>query len=201
MEFTAHSIELPDGTLIRERKKAPSTSKTAAQRWAEARERVLLVHGKPKPVRKEEVQEKPTLKEFAPRLGLAYALDDQSKTVVRAGYGIFYGRYPGGLINTLILGNGVYQKSITFNSGTASDKAAGPVFPLVLPTNSSTYNPPPGSVNLNIASKDFRSPYTQQGDIAVERQLAAHAAELCLTGAGYPNPGAIIQAPKYSLRF
>jgi len=111
-------------------------------------------------------------KEFAPRLGLAYALDDQSRTVVRAGYGIFYGRYPGGLINTLILGNGVYQKSITFNSGTASDKAAGPVFPLVLPTNSSTYNPPPGSVNLNIASKDFRSPYTQQGDIAVERQLA-----------------------------
>jgi len=28
-----------------------------------------------------------------------------------------------------------------------------------------------GSVNLNIASQDFRSPYTQQGDIAIERQL------------------------------
>src|SRR6266404_2644046 len=111
-------------------------------------------------------------KEFAPRIGLAYALDDQSKTVVRAGYGIFYGRYPGGLIKTLILGNGVYQKSITFNSGTASDKAAGPVFPLVLPTNSTSFKPPLGSVNLNIASKDFRSPYTQQGDIAIERQLA-----------------------------
>ena len=42
--------------------------------------------------------------EIAPRVGFAYSLDDQNKTVVRAGYGIFYGRYPGGLINTLILG-------------------------------------------------------------------------------------------------
>ena len=66
-------VELPDGTVIRERKKAPSLSKTAAQRWAEARERVLLVHGKPKPVKKEEVQEKPTLKEFAPRFIDGYA--------------------------------------------------------------------------------------------------------------------------------
>jgi len=41
-------------------------------------------------------------KQFAPRVGLAYAIDDQSKTVIRAGYGIFHGRYPGGLINTLI---------------------------------------------------------------------------------------------------
>ena len=38
--------------------------------------------------------------------------------MVRAGYGIFYGRYPGGLINTLFLGNGLYQKSISLNSST-----------------------------------------------------------------------------------
>jgi hypothetical protein len=60
-------VELPDGTLIRERKKAPSMSKSAAQRWAEARERVLLVHGKPRPAKKQEVEQKiPTLQEFAP---------------------------------------------------------------------------------------------------------------------------------------
>jgi outer membrane receptor protein involved in Fe transport len=110
-------------------------------------------------------------KQFAPRLGLAYSLDDKGKTIVRAGYGIFHGRYPGGLINTMILGNGVYQKSITLNSGTASDKAQGPIFPGILP-NTAGFNPPPGSVSLNIASKDFRSPYTQQGDIAIERELA-----------------------------
>jgi hypothetical protein len=45
------------------------------------------------------------------------------------------------------------------------------VFPNVLP-NTAGFNPPAGSVSLNIASKDFRSPYTQQGDIAIERELA-----------------------------
>ena len=109
--------------------------------------------------------------EIAPRVGFAYALDQNNKTVVRAGYGIFFGRYPGGLINTLILGNGSYQKSISLNSSNAADKAAGPVFPTVLPTNASNFNPPAGSVSLNIASKDFRTPYTQQADLAIERQL------------------------------
>ena len=64
----------------------------------------------------------------------------------------------------------MYQKSLSFNSGTASDKAAGPIFPNVLP-NTAGFNPPVGTVSLNIASKDFRSPYTQQGDIAIEREL------------------------------
>jgi integrase len=73
-------VELPDGTMIRERKRAPSTSKSAAQRWAEARERVLLVHGKPKPAKKEEVeQRKPTLQEFAPRFVDGYAKANRLK--------------------------------------------------------------------------------------------------------------------------
>jgi hypothetical protein len=42
------SVQLPDGSVIRERKKAATSSKQAAQKWAESRERVLLVHGKPK---------------------------------------------------------------------------------------------------------------------------------------------------------
>lgn len=34
-----------------------------------------------------------------------------------------------------------------------------------------------------------------------DSQLAAHAAELCLAGASYPNSRAIVHSPKYSLRF
>ena len=71
-------ILLPDGTDIRERRKAPVTSKSAAQKWAEARERVLLVHGKPKPVPKE-VQQTPTLKEFATRFLDGYAKANRLK--------------------------------------------------------------------------------------------------------------------------
>jgi hypothetical protein len=65
---------LPDGTVIRERKKAQKTSESSARRWAEARERHLLLHGTPKPVR-EEGQKTPTLREFAPRTdALAYLI-------------------------------------------------------------------------------------------------------------------------------
>jgi len=125
-------------------------------------------------------------KELAPRVGFAWSLDSQSKTVLRGGYGIFYARYPGGLINTLFLGNGIYQKSITLNSTNASDRAAGPVFPAALPTNATNYNPPAGSVNLNIAASDFRAPYTQQADLAIERQLTG---DLALTVSGIWSRG------------
>jgi hypothetical protein len=72
-------VVLPDGTVIRERKKAPASSKSAAERWAEARERVLAAHGKPKPVTKQEVLEKPTFKEFAPRFLERYAKANRLK--------------------------------------------------------------------------------------------------------------------------
>jgi hypothetical protein len=38
-------VQLPDGSVIRERKKAAASSKQGAQKWAEARERVLLIYG------------------------------------------------------------------------------------------------------------------------------------------------------------
>ena len=51
-------------------------------------------------------------KNFAPRFGLAYALPDQ-KTVLRGGYGIFYARIPGALLQNLYLNNGVYQPQLS----------------------------------------------------------------------------------------
>jgi integrase len=71
-------VQLPDGSVIRERKKAAASSKQAAQKWAESRERVLLVHGKPKPA-KEDVQKVPTLKEFALRFLDGYAKANRLK--------------------------------------------------------------------------------------------------------------------------
>lgn len=71
-------VRLPDGSVIRERKKAPAQSESNARRWAEARERHLLRHGKPKPI-KEEVQRTPTLREFAPRFLEGYAKANRLK--------------------------------------------------------------------------------------------------------------------------
>ena len=58
-------FRLPNGRRYRERGKAPGTSRSAAQRWAEDRERHLLLHG---PEHKPQLaKEVPTLKEFATR--------------------------------------------------------------------------------------------------------------------------------------
>lgn len=64
----------PDGTLFRERRKAPTSSKTGALRWGQDRERHLLAHGRSTP--KKEV---PTLNEFAPRFLQEYAVANRQK--------------------------------------------------------------------------------------------------------------------------
>ncbi len=64
----------PDGRRQRERKRTTVKSKSAAQRWGEARERELLVNGPA--VRAREV---PTLEEFAPRFIDGHARANRQK--------------------------------------------------------------------------------------------------------------------------
>jgi hypothetical protein len=101
-------------------------------------------------------------KNFAPRFSLSYSLDD--KSVLRVGYGIFYARMHGNMLDTLFLGNGKYQTSISINNS----QAGAPVFNGVL---SSATGLPTGTIKLEYADSNFRSPYTQQGTVAYERQL------------------------------
>lgn len=63
-----------NGRLLRERRQVSVTSKTAAQRWGEARERELLMRGPEQP--KKEV---PTLETFAPRFIEGYARANRQK--------------------------------------------------------------------------------------------------------------------------
>ncbi len=67
-------IAMPDGSLKRERKKAPVASKSAALRWGRARERELFVQ-----VPKKERKEVPTLKDFAPRYLEGYSRANREK--------------------------------------------------------------------------------------------------------------------------
>ena len=67
-------VLLPNGEELRERKKAPVTSKSGAQRWGQDRERHLLQHGRPEP--KKEV---PTVQEFASRFLDGHARANRQK--------------------------------------------------------------------------------------------------------------------------
>jgi hypothetical protein len=104
---------------------------------------------------------------FAPRLGLAYSLNE--KTVVRAGFGMFHARFPGSLIDNLFSSNGVYQTSITLQGTNPAQRASGPVYWNALPgvpVGAST-----GAANIQFADPNLRTPYSEQGTLAVERQL------------------------------
>ncbi len=102
-------------------------------------------------------------KNFAPRVSLSYSIDD--RTVIRAGYGMFYARIHGNLLDTLFLGNGKYQTAISINPS----QAGSPVFPNILSSGSGL---PGGSISLQFADpKSFRAPYSQQGTLAIEHQF------------------------------
>ena len=127
--------------------------------------------------------ETPWKKGFAPRLGVAYAIND--KTVVRAGYGIFFAQafYPGWGGGMSLDGFNLHQSFAT--SPTASG-AVNPAFyldqgvpvpaqappiinssydnghlPLQANGNGSAYRPVDGN----------RRPYAQQWNLTIERQL------------------------------
>jgi hypothetical protein len=105
--------------------------------------------------------------QVGPRIGFAYAFNN-SRTVLRAGYGLFHSRYGTGVINSMFTSNGVYQKFVSYTGSNAIDNAAGPVFPSRL---SASDKPPSGTINIAFASPDFRPNYTQNGDVSIEQQL------------------------------
>ena len=109
-------------------------------------------------------------KNFGPRIGLAWSLG--AKTVIRAGYGLFYARFPSATIARLHQLNGVTQSSLTLQGNIPADAAAGPVFPARLASLDRT--PPPGAVTLNFADPELATPYTQQGDFSIEREITSN---------------------------
>ena len=123
---------------------------------------------------------------IAPRLGLAYQLD--RNTVVRVGYGIFYGKTSNSTYYALRVENGVYQQ--TFSAcGPNGIKACAPTFPNVFftPPGPALAAPFPGALTPTVGipggtlpansaavhgmSPDFVNPSAHEGEVTIERQL------------------------------
>ena len=102
-----------------------------------------------------------TNRDIAPRASLSYGIND--KTVIRAGYGLFYAPYITDGIDSLFLGNGIYQQSISVNP----TQAGAPLFPNVVTAGTI----PPGTATITFADKNFRNPYSSQATFAIERKL------------------------------
>lgn len=115
----------------------------------------------------------PDYKNFAPRVGLAYQISP--KTVVRAGYGIFYDTFGSNYVQSQQSARGnwpfAFPQTVTgLNTGVPNA-----IFPNVLP------GPPTGSTVplgcqqcLNINPATSRTPYVQEWSFSVQQQLAAN---------------------------
>jgi len=89
--------------------------------------------------------------------------------VVRAGYGIFYARLLGGLIDDLWTTNGLYQTAQSLSGSNATQLAAGPTFPntLAAPVSGVAAS----ATTIQFADPNLKAPYSSQGNVTVERQI------------------------------
>ncbi|SNT34585.1 TonB-dependent Receptor Plug Domain [Granulicella rosea] len=109
------------------------------------------------------------LNNFAPRVALAYSLDKRAKTVLRAGYGMFYDK------NLLILARNTLESIETLTLNTATPVTATQQYKTGPYTSNTTYPTGVGRApSISLADPGLRIPFTHQVDLGVDRALTSH---------------------------
>ena len=102
---------------------------------------------------------------FGPRLGVAYDLSGHGTSVLRGGYGMFYGRIINSTISNAITNVGSAQGQLALTLQTTS--AGAPAFPNVLASASAT----PVRPDVVVFGADTQNPLVHEWDVIFEQRL------------------------------
>ena len=102
------------------------------------------------------------------RAGLAYRLDKEGKSVIRAGFGMFSQRTPAILYGTSHSQNGIQVQTYTLRANVASQLPLIPVYPAVLSAPPALARTP----DIFVMDTTFRTAQTYQWNFNYERQLS-----------------------------
>src|SRR5439155_16953617 len=100
---------------------------------------------------------------WGPRLGIAWTPGTSGRTVVHAGYGIFYGRTTAIMIGTARSNNGINVQTLTFTG------ASVPTYPnrFITPPTGGTAAVP----TIFVFDPSFKNPMVHQASAGVEQAL------------------------------
>jgi hypothetical protein len=118
---------------------------------------------------------------FGPRIGIAWA--PAKGTVVRLGYGMFYGKTSNSTWYAVRVENGVYQQTfncvpstcpaLTFPNLIFTPPGGTPQapFPGALTPEVTPFTPPAGTQLAHGVTQDFVNPLVHEGELTIEKQL------------------------------